>query len=506
MARNSAFGDSGVSAGARYLNPRDQVGSLETLAALAMRGTVSPLVRTTALKIVRECASREDACELETVYNAVKHGDPDVAPLRRGFKYVADSRFADYFTSPEDTLKGCLRGACGGDCLPAETLVLGAGYRPMPIAEVQPGQLVMGDGQWVRVTNKWNKGRQSILEFELRNGGVLRCTPDHRVFVVPKRNGFAGDRREAIEVRASEVRPGDDLLTADRLPFGQESLEADRAFLLGLHVADGWVDYSRTDERPFRVGISGLDGWRKESNKTRVQAFCERNGIETRWAEKYLAINDEGIAEWLAACGRRAPNKHLPSLNWDEATIREVLTGLDADSDVRNGVFSTTSSELALQYRLMLRMLGVSVHLRRVDKHGGLGKNPIYRVTPRWAEGARQSHPHARVVSISEDEPTETFDIEVEGHRFYLPETDLIVHNCDDHSALIAALLGALGWRMGLRAWGRRGEGVYSHVYAVALYPKRPQWRSVIALDTTVPEFGPGDEPPRGDVVTAWLL
>lgn len=179
-------------AGARYLNPRDQVGSLETLAQLAMRGTVSPLVRTTAMKIVRDCASREDTCELEAIYAAVKHGDPEVAPLRRGFKYVADSRFADYFTAPEDSLKACLRGACGGDC--------------------------------------------------------------------------------------------------------------------------------------------------------------------------------------------------------------------------------------------------------------------------------------------------------------------------DDHSALICALAGALGWRCGLRAWGRKGEGVYSHVYPVVLFPKRPPWRTVVALDTTVPEFGPGDEPPRGDVVTAWLL
>lgn len=77
--------------------------------------------------------------------------------------------------------------------------------------------------------------------------------------------------------------------------------------------------------------------------------------------------------------------------------------------------------------------------------------------------------------------------------------------DCDDHTALICALAGSLGWRTGLRAWGRRGDGVFSHVYAVALFPKRPPWRSWVAMDTTVPEFGVGDEPPRGDVITAWL-
>lgn len=113
--RYSAFGDAST-AGARYLNATDQVASLRTLAELALRGTVSPLVRTTALKIVRDCASRDDQCELEAIYNAVKHGDKEVAPLRRGFKYVADARFADYFTAPADSLQACLKGACGGDC------------------------------------------------------------------------------------------------------------------------------------------------------------------------------------------------------------------------------------------------------------------------------------------------------------------------------------------------------------------------------------------------------
>ncbi len=161
------------------------------LAKLTMRSTVDPTVRYTAQKIVRDCGSREDACELQAIYDAVKNGDPDVQPLKRGFKYIADPRYADYFTSPSDTLRQCTHGACGGDC--------------------------------------------------------------------------------------------------------------------------------------------------------------------------------------------------------------------------------------------------------------------------------------------------------------------------DDHTALICALAGALGWKCGLRAWGRKGDGVFSHVYAVVCNPKRPPWRTTIALDTTVPDFGPGDEPPRGDVLTAWL-
>lgn len=90
--------------------------SLRVLGELTQRATVDPLVVTTAKKIVRDCGSRADQCELEAIYNAVKYGDPSVAPLRNGFKYIADPRFADYFTSPVDSLKSCLGGACGGDC------------------------------------------------------------------------------------------------------------------------------------------------------------------------------------------------------------------------------------------------------------------------------------------------------------------------------------------------------------------------------------------------------
>lgn len=484
------------------MEPQDQEASLRVLGELTLRATVDPFVVAVAKKVVAECASRDDACELDAIYNAVKYGDPNVAPLRRGFKYIADPRFADYFTSPVDALRACLKGVCGGDCLPGETLVLGAGYKPIAIADVKPGDVVMGDGKWVRVTAWWEKGVLSTLDFKLRNGCTLRCTADHKVFVVPK----GATRVEAHEIRAGDLRPGDELLTAETLPAGREALDLDRAWLLGLHVADGWIDYSRTDGRALRVGISAKDGWRKEPNKERLEKLCAQWGLDSRWHERYLAINDEDTATWLAACGRGAAAKHLPSLDFDGRTVDAILSGLAADADIRNGVFSSISPTLALQYRLMLRMKGVSAHVTRVDRHGGLGSNPIYRVTPRRSEGFQaERFKNARVVSISEGPTTPVFDIEVEGHRFYLPETDLIVHNCDDHVGVVCALAGALGWRTGLRAWGPRGSGGYSHVYPVVAYPKRPPWSSAVALDTTVPEFGAGDEPPRGNVLTAWL-
>jgi len=93
-----------------------QKAALRKLASLAQNGMLHPVVRETAFLIIGECDARDDECELEAIFNAVKHGDPRVAALKKGFKYIADPRSTDYFTAPHRALQACLRGACGGDC------------------------------------------------------------------------------------------------------------------------------------------------------------------------------------------------------------------------------------------------------------------------------------------------------------------------------------------------------------------------------------------------------
>lgn len=486
---------------------RTQADALRVLAELTLAGSLDPYVRAAALRLTNHLPNKDEMGEIEAIFNAVKYGDPRIPGLERGVRYVSDGRWADHFTAPKRLLQMCRDGMCAEDCLPSETLVVGAGYNLVPIGSLKVGDLILGDGGWTRVTNFWDKGVQPILEFKLNNGAVLRCTKDHKVFRVPKtEDGYAGRREDAEEVRAGDLQPGDDLLTAGTLPYGVESLDGEKAWLLGAHIADGWAQYDEGGSAVYRVALSGLDGKRKEAQKARALAYCEKNGLKTRWAEKYLMINDPPLAQWLAACGRYAPEKHVPSLNFDERTIGAIFEGLQADASVDEGVFSTTSPTLALQYRLMLRMQGRSAHIKRVDDHGGLGKNPIYRVTPRSLDGGALRRPHARIQSIGEGLATHTVDIETDTSRFYLPESDLIVHNCDGHAALIAALLGSIGFMVGLRAWGPKDSGEYEHVYAVVVYPKAgARGARILGLDSTVDESKVGWEPPPGRILTAWL-
>jgi hypothetical protein len=88
--------------------------------------------------------------------------------------------------------------------------------------------------------------------------------------------------------------------------------------------------------------------------------------------------------------------------------------------------------------------------------------------------------------------------------------------DCDDHTILTGAMLGSIGWRVGMRGWGPPGESAMIHVYPVVAYPKRAQvgtngfgdgsYSRAVGLDSTVDTAYVGWEPPRSDqVTTVWI-
>ena len=70
---------------------------------------------------------------------------------------------------------------CGyADCVPVSSLVLREDYTFVPMAELRPGDRIMGDGTWTEVTEHAITGEKELLAFGLSNGCVLRCTANHR--------------------------------------------------------------------------------------------------------------------------------------------------------------------------------------------------------------------------------------------------------------------------------------------------------------------------------------
>jgi hypothetical protein len=93
------------------------------------------------------------------------------------------------------------------------------------------------------------------------------------------------------------------------------------------------------------------------------------------------------------------------------------------------------------------------------------------------------------------------YDIETEDHGIYLPDADVIVHNCDDMTVLEIALLSAIG----VKAWpvviGLQ-PGTFSHVYLRALVPpgKHRMAGKAIALDPIMKNWQAGREAPANKV------
>ena len=328
-----------------------------------------------------------------------------------------------------------------GDCLPLSTLVLRDDYEFVPLGQLTPGTRIMGHGGFTTVTDIGVTGEKTILAFELGNGAVLRSSPEHRLFLA-----------DGIEVRAEDVKVGQHLLTGCEFPVaGNQPYQPkfaspasglapnELAWLIGIYIADGWSEVNR-------FGISGKDGKPKEAQKLRVKELLAPLGISMRWHERYLSVMDRGFTEFLVQCGGLAPTKRIPTLALSQEQILAILEGLKADGYTTSSgsfIYGTTSQVLALQLRVLHRMIGQSVHIKRWDDHGGLGTHPIYRIGVRTKDDARQRS--AKVLSIRELPEELCGDITKDQGRFWLPESDLIVHNCEDLACARVAKLRQRG-------------------------------------------------------------
>ena len=346
----------------------------------------------------------------------------------------------------------------GGDCFAEGTLLLTEGHRLVPIERIEMGTRIWGLNGWTEVLIHRNKGTLPVTVVTLNNGSQLRLTDDHKMNVLVCHRHKRSDNSDSTErpcscpvsertmeqVRVADLKPGMVLPSPERLPFGNDtSLKAEQAYVEGLYVADGWSEEGR-------FSISGLDGGPKEAQKREVEAICKKVGLSTYWHKKYISVNDAWWAGRMSEMGTRAPEKHLLSLDLAESQARETLRGVMADSGKNTcgegRTFTTTSRLLAVQVRLLHKMLGVSCGWSHIEDHGGLGKNPIWRLTTRAGYADKRQEKLLRVREVlSEVEEATCYDIQTEDGMVYLPEHDVTVHNCDDAVIAYGAACEAAG-------------------------------------------------------------
>jgi len=455
---------------------------IEYLRKLVEQGKRDPVVYEFARRAVnKKCGSnwcvpeKDNLAEIKALFQAI----------RGNVRYTSDIAGIDSYQAPRHTLK--LRT---GDCLPEGTQLLRADGLLVAIEDIKVGEVIFDGTGWAKVTNWWDKGIQSTLDLELNNGSVLRCTEGHKLFRVPQQSGRAGGFAQVEEVLASAVRPGNDLLQPRETAFSDtQELSDDEAFLLGAYLAEGSRRRFRVDGALACVGIAGVCNGKGIREKAAKHAKSLGFTVREHEREIYLSDGDAGpgaVAKLFSGCGTTAVHKQLPHTRWSKQTAEKLLEGLSADGGFstsgKNFVFSTTSKLLAVQYRILQRICGRSTSIKRVTEHGGFGLNPIYRVTVRVDNFSR---PWAKVRSISEGDYVPVYDIETDSHRFYLPEQDVIVHNCDDYSVLTCASAATLGLPCRFKVIRTKGSPEWNHIYAQVGHPRRnpKKW---ISFDASV--------------------
>jgi hypothetical protein len=395
-----------------------------------------------------------------------------------------------------------------GDCFPEGTLLLRDTYDLTPVEAIRAGDRIWGDKEWTTIEAAVPKGSRSITAIRLNNGSTLRLTEDHKVYVAicPRHCrrvttapcACPQDECQIERIRVADLQIGMRLTQPSRIAFGADDRDPARHYVEGLYLSDGWSE-------EYRFFISGQDGCPKEAQKREVEAIAKRYGIDTRWHRKYLALNDpEWTRDRIAFMGAGAPNKRAISLNLQEAQARELLRGIMADSSADGGTFTSTSRTLAIQTRVLLRMLGTSCGAAFITDHGGLGKNPIHRLYLR--NDGKAVNKRLRVKDIVRGLSEEmTYDLQTTDHKVYLPEHDVTVSNCDDATILLAALHKAAGFK-NVRARIVSTDAEYwEHVYTMIGLP-RTQSSTFVALDPTVRGAIPGWEYDRARAVHDFIL
>lgn len=467
---------------------------LRILQDLAWKSVQDPRNRKLALGMTNTCPERDGECEARAIYGAIKDHvryTGDIAPLKLGADGPIEG--IDLFQAAHRTWE-----FRGGDCLPAGTLLLVEGHRLVPVEDVLPGSRIWGLDRWSQVENVWYKGTLPIDAVRLNNGSWIKATPDHKVYVAfckshpvtykdnSKSCSCPMSEREVKRINVSALCPRMVLVTPDRLPFGTDELDPDRTYVEGLYLSDGWCSH------PFDFDIAGRDGHPKEAQKRRVKEICDRLGVNTTWFEKSIRIRNSEWAKRTQLMGHRAPEKRALSIDLDEGAAGALLRGIMADSGVNtngNGrTFTTTSRALALQTRLLWKMFGVTCGERYIESHGGLGQNPIWRLNTRdqnRSDGKREKLLRVKTIERGVD-TVPVWDIATDDHYVYLPEADVTVSNCDDHSVLAATMLTLNGIPAKFRVTSATRSNDWSHIYVVAGLPKmRPtRW---IPIDTTLP-------------------
>lgn len=310
------------------------------------------------------------------------------------------------------------------------------GDRPVMLRDLarayRPENVQLWNGErWTQVLG-WNRtpDDDGALEFELRTGERISCTPNHQW---PTNRGL---------LRADEVHVGD-IIETTRIPEPESPRapallpDDDIGWLVGLYLAEGsrsettiqFAGHVNETSRHARLAriAEALDGTCAVYQTSQNGATCNLRG------SVIVGVIDRYVSQGTAKTKRLRHTAWQRSNTFLAAVVEGYLSG-DGHYDAKNDRWRlgfTANDEWAADLRTLAARLGAVLKLRRWN-HTMSGRSfPGWRGEWRWT---RSSHHNAKrdgeVVAIRRSRARDFYDLGVadEPHLFALA-SGVLTHN-----------------------------------------------------------------------------
>ena len=386
----------------------------------------------------------------------VMFGSPETTPGGRALKFYSsvrlDIRRIESIKDGVEVVGNRTRvKVVKNKCVAAGTLVFdpttGISHRIEDIVERNEGSHVVASdkigGLHVRpITQRFDQGEAEVIGLRLRDGTVLRVTPDHKVMT------DAGWRE------AGELAVGDRLARPRSfLGFGEvEPVSADHARLLGYLIGDGYVG-GKTPVHFTNVESDLHDDVSRIASGLGCKTY--KYGIQMNISHRTGETNGVlALCRWAGIHGHLAWEKQIPPAFFAPGVSADVVGNLlfgiwesdghltrEQTGGLRVG-FTTTSEQLAQQIHWLLLRWGIGSSVRVSD--------PTQK-RPSLIDGRR-----------------------VQGKR---PCWEVRISGVENVSAFAAAL----------PMWGPKGQALMEHLAAPTLKAHRGSQRNYLPAVQTEP-------------------
>lgn len=312
--------------------------------------------------------------------------------------------------------------------------------------------------KYKKVLNKWDKGELPLYQVKFNNGASIDVTEKHPIWA--RTNPLTAKQARYEKIPLNEIDMNRDYTrktpVAISIPYEIKDIEwltEDHCFLVGHFLAEGFNDghHVRTSghEIPEEV-IPRLEIYNIPYSK-----YKNNSGVPI---VSYLA---SPFKEYLRKMLRNSFDFELPEemLHLPQNKLEAILDGYfcgDGHYHKRGKnenniekIYSTSCHKFAIQLHEISLKLGRYVYIYKQEKHGGVGKKPIYRIhdykntecrRPQGYEGLGE----ARINSFEENGTAHMYDIEVEDTHTFVFRNGILGHNCEDLAKLIHRIASML--------------------------------------------------------------